>query len=289
MTNPNLVNVGMVRMQNEVSSTLTTSYKAFLYNPASSNQVLRLDSFVATNTSNTAVTIDAGLVRSTVGYAFAKEIEIPAYSTMVLMDKDYPLYIEETDSIRARVSTANAVHVSINFTEIGESVSTNIYGLSENYHPASLDIFAWSGTGASSATITRDTGTGKSPFGGDPMKMAVTGNDPYIGTYNSSTWNIAPAAVGQTWEVRVWAKASTATTGEIFIFGVDSGGSFIANAGAAFGAGGVSIGTDWSEVSYSFTFSDAGVAFVQTRVDGTPTGGTGIDIWWDNLQVYRIS
>ena len=288
MTNPNIVNVGMVRMQNEVSSTLTTSYKAFLYNPASSNQVLRLDSFVATNTTASAVTIDADLVRSTVGYAFAKEIEIPAYSTMVLVDKDYPLYIEETDSIRARVSTANAVHVSINFTEIGESVSTNIYGLGENYHPASLDIFSWAGPAFDNAcTVSRDIGTGKSPFGGDPLKMAVTGNDPHIGTYNSSTWNIAPAAVGQTWGVRVWAKASVATAGQIFIFGANSSGVW--GGTQSITAAGISIGTDWQEFSHSLLMNTSGDAFVQTRLDGPDSGGTGIDIWWDNLQVYRIS
>ena len=93
---------------------------------------------------------------------------------------------------------------------------------------------------------------------------------------------------GKPWLVKVWAKASVATTGQIFIFGVDSAGGFIGNAGTAFSAGGFSIGTSWAEVSFSFTFSDAGVAYIQTRLDGPDTGGTGVDIWWDYLQVYRI-
>jgi hypothetical protein len=152
-----------------------------------------------------------------------------------------------------------------------------------------LDIFAWSGSVANAATITRDTTTGLSPAGGVPLKMAITGNDPHIGTYNGSQWNIAPAATGQTWQVKVWVKASVATTGEIFIFGVDSAGAFISNAGNAFNAGGFTVGTSWSEVSYSFTFADSSIAYMQTRLDGTPTGGAGINMWWDNLQVYRLS
>lgn len=162
------------------------------------------------------------------------------------------------------------------------------YGLGENFHPNPLDIFAWSGTAGNAVTLSRDTGTGASPSGGDPLKMAVTGSDPHMGSYNGAVWNIAPAANGQTWFVKVWAKASVATTGQIFIFGVDSSGNFINNPGTAFNAGGFSIGTSWTEVSYGFTFSDASVAYVQTRLDGPDSGGVGVDVWWDDLQVYRI-
>ena len=162
------------------------------------------------------------------------------------------------------------------------------YGLGPNSHPASLDIFAWSGTGSNAATLSRDTATGKSPYNGDPLKMTVTGADPYTASYNGATWNIAPAANGQTWLVKVWAKASVATTGSIFIFGADSAGGFLGNFGTSFSAGGFNIGTSWSEVSFAFTFGDPSVAYIQTRLDGPDTGGTGVDIWWDYLQVYRI-
>jgi hypothetical protein len=162
------------------------------------------------------------------------------------------------------------------------------YGLGANFHPNPLDIFAWSGTAANAGTLSRDTGTGLSPSGGVPLKMAITGNDPHSATYNGATWNLAPAANGQTWFVKAWAKASVATTGEIFIFGVDSSGNCIGNAGTAFSAGGFNIGTSWTEVSFGFKFTDASVAFIQTRLDGTPVSGAGINIWWDDLRVYRV-
>jgi outer membrane receptor protein involved in Fe transport len=73
--------------------------------------------------------------------------------------------------------------------------------------------------GANAATLSRDTAVTDSPAGGVAMKMAVTGNDPYTATYNSTTFNIATAASGQTWTLSVYVKASVATTGELFIFG----------------------------------------------------------------------
>ena len=34
---------------------------------------------------------------------------------------------------------------------------------------------------------------------------------------------------------------------------------------------------------------DSTCAFIQVRLDGTPTGGSGINIWWDGFQVERAS
>lgn len=153
-----------------------------------------------------------------------------------------------------------------------------------------LDIHEWSSSANMNAsTQTRDTSVTDSPYGGVPVRMNVTGNDPFFTTYNGSTWNIAAASTGQTWRVKVLAKASQATTGEIFIFGVNSSGSFLGGFGTNFSSGAVTIGSDWSECSHTFTFNDSDVAFIQTRLDGPPTGGSGINIWFDGLQVYNIT
>jgi hypothetical protein len=156
---------------------------------------------------------------------------------------------------------------------------------SPNQFGYSKDIGSWMVQyGASAATLSRDTAVTDSPAGGVAMKMAVTGNDPYTATYNSATFNIATAAAGQTWTLSVYVKASVATTGELFIFGGGASGTYV-----DIGAGGISIGTSWTRVSYSFTFTNAGVTSIQFRLDGTPSGGAGINIWWDGLQLERGS
>jgi len=147
-----------------------------------------------------------------------------------------------------------------------------------NYHPNPTDIFAWSGTGANAATISRDTIS--SPVGNKPLKMVTTGNDSHIFTYGSSTYNITDASIGQTWTVSVWAKASIATTGEIFIFETPSAGTSL----LVVRAKGISITTEWQRFDYTVTFTNTSTTKIQIRLDGANTFN-GATIWWDGLQV----
>jgi hypothetical protein len=160
---------------------------------------------------------------------------------------------------------------------------------SPNVMPNPTDIFAWAGVNAANAaTLSRDT-TMTRQYGSIPMKMAVTGNDPFTNTINYgpgalSTWNLAPAANGQTWTISVYVKASVATTGELFLIPADSNGVAITS---YYGA--ISISTSWTRVSFTATISAATTAFIQGRLDGPNSGGAGINIWWDGMQVERAS
>ena len=157
-----------------------------------------------------------------------------------------------------------------------------------------LNIHGWSSTAGNNAcTQTRDTSVTDSPYGGVPVRMDITGNDPHFGTYNGSQWNIAPAANGETWEVSVLAKASVATNGQIFIFGANSSGNWstggISGDPLSITALAINIGTEWQEFSHTITMDRSEVAYIQIRLDGTQSGGSGISIWYDGLQVYRVS
>jgi Concanavalin A-like lectin/glucanases superfamily len=165
--------------------------------------------------------------------------------------------------------------------------AANKKSYSQNEFQNSTDIFAWSGTSANAATLSRDTIS--SPVGNTPLKMAVTGNDPHLGTYNSGVWNVAPAANGQTWVVSVYVKADVATTGQIFIFGANSAGTaFVGGNWLAISAVGFNITTEWTRVSHYITMANADIAYIHTRLDGPDSGGTGQTIWWDGLQVERV-
>jgi hypothetical protein len=156
---------------------------------------------------------------------------------------------------------------------------------SPNQFAYSKDIGAWMVQyGANAATLSRDPTVTDSPAGGVAMKMAVSGNDPYTATYNSTTFNIATAASGQTWTLSVYVKASVATSGELFVFGATSAGTII-----DYGATAISIGTAWTRVSYTFAFTNATVTSVQVRLDGPNSGGAGQNVWWDGLQLERQS
>jgi hypothetical protein len=119
------------------------------------------------------------------------------------------------------------------------------------------------------------------------MKMVVTGDDPYAGAYGSLSDNLASALSGQTWTISVWAKASVATTGELFIFGANTNGAIFTT--PDYSAGTISITNSWQRFSFSYTFTNANTRYIQFRLDGTISGGSGITIWWDGLQVERAS
>ena len=163
-----------------------------------------------------------------------------------------------------------------------------IRSYSPNVAPNPTDIFAWCGTaGVNSCTISRDASITRQ-YGSTPLKMVVTGNDPYIGSYANSFWNLAPAINGQTWTVSVYVKASVATTGELFVFGADSSGSY-GGAGTYGNSTAINITTSWTRVSFTTTMSGANVAYIQVRLDGPNGSGAGTTIWWDGLQVERAS
>jgi hypothetical protein len=154
-----------------------------------------------------------------------------------------------------------------------------------------LDIFGWAGPAADiSSTVTRDETVTDSPYGGIPLKMVVTGTDPHIQTYNTTTggpWNLASAATGQTWEVRVLAKGSVPTSIELFLFGTNAQGLW-GNQSGTIGAGTRSITTSWQEYTFQYTFSNTVVQAVQLRLDGPHAGGNAT-IWFDGLQLYRVN
>ena len=153
---------------------------------------------------------------------------------------------------------------------------------SPNVHPNPTNIFAWSGTGNNNCTLTADT-TITRQYGSIPLKMVMTGTDPYTGTYNVSTWNLAPAANGQTWTLSFYAKGSETLTGNCYIFGANSSGNYIEAFATSF-----TVTNSWQRFSLTSTFSNASTVYIQIRFGGA-SGQVGKTIWWDGVQVERAS
>ena len=143
------------------------------------------------------------------------------------------------------------------------------------------DQVAW-GTGANAATMSADPTALASPVGGVPLKMAVTGGDPYTNTYNSAAWNITEAQIGDVWTFSVYVRADQVTTGELFLFESTDTGSY-----TVFNVESIDITTAWTRVSTTRTFTGTTTKRVQVRVDGPNTGGSGVNIWWSGFQLER--
>jgi hypothetical protein len=164
--------------------------------------------------------------------------------------------------------------------------AADLNSYSPNVYPNPIDLLAWVYMGSGNqCTLSRDT-TITRQYGSVPMKMIVTGNDPYT-AHNTFNQNLASALSGQTWTVSIYAKASVNTTGQIFIYGADVTGSVYNSPDYA--AGTLSITTSWQRFSFSYTLTNTYTRYVQFRLDGPDTGGAGINIWWDSVQVERSS
>jgi hypothetical protein len=158
---------------------------------------------------------------------------------------------------------------------------------SQNVFPSPTNIYAWLSTATTNAcTFSADSSTTGAISGSVPLKMVVTGNDPYIACYNGKEWDIDIASQGETWTLSCYVKASQATNGELFIFGSNSAGT-VFTAPTDFSSNWVNITTTWTRVSFTYTFTQANTRGIQIRLDGTPSGGNGITIWFDGLQLER--
>ena len=149
---------------------------------------------------------------------------------------------------------------------------------SHNYHPKPIDIYSWVTSGYQQ-TLSRDTI--QSPVGNTPLKIVTSGTSSYTNSYNSPTWNIASAAQGQTWTVSFYVKANVSTTISMLIFEANSSGNYTTYTQPFF-----NIGTDWTRVSGTSTFTQATTAFIQARIDCYVSGVT---LWVDGFQVERSS
>lgn len=154
------------------------------------------------------------------------------------------------------------------------SYSTNVFN-------NSLDSYAWGSGGGHQMTSARDASAGPSPAGGIPMKLVTSGTSAYLGTYNSSQFNLASAIQGQTWTVSFYIKASTAVTASMLIFEANSSGNYL-----TYGQPYYNVTTEWTRVSGTYTFTNASAAYIQMRIDCYVSGVT---LWVDGIQVEKTS
>lgn len=113
MANPNILNITSITgFTTSVSIANTNTYNVFLSNSASSNNVYRVNTIVASNidgSNNVDVTVSyfsqaAGAGTST---PLVYTTTVPAKGTLVVLGKDTPIYLEENRSLSAFASNAD--------------------------------------------------------------------------------------------------------------------------------------------------------------------------------------
>jgi len=123
MAAPNIVNVATITGKTATVALSSTNATAVVSNAASSSKVFKINNILVSNVDpvNAAdITINIYSQDDIAGtaYAIASTISVPADSTLIVLDKNTALYLEEDKSIGAVASAVDDLVVVASYEEI---------------------------------------------------------------------------------------------------------------------------------------------------------------------------
>ena len=122
MAAPNIVNVTSIYGKTKGAALGTTTTTQILSCP--SNKVLKINTIIVSNvdgTNNADATVYFYDSSAAARYALASTITVPADTTLVVVGKDNPIYLEESDEIEAGASASGDLQIIISYEEIDDA------------------------------------------------------------------------------------------------------------------------------------------------------------------------
>jgi len=123
MAAPNLLSPTTITGKSVTVNLTTTSATSILSNAASSGKVLKVNSLYVANvdgTTNAGITINYYSAAALGGTAtqLCSTVVVPADATLVVVDKDAYIYLEENTSLGAEASTASDLKIVCSYEDI---------------------------------------------------------------------------------------------------------------------------------------------------------------------------
>lgn len=129
MANPNIINVTQIYGQTNFLTPANTSTLVLITNASGSSNVFKVDQIVAANQTNTAANVTVsfysnGAVSSGnvpsggTSFPIASNISVPAYASLIVMDKTTASYLLEDRAIVCASGTNNAITFSVSYEQI---------------------------------------------------------------------------------------------------------------------------------------------------------------------------
>ena len=122
MTAPNLIGATTITGKTSGTSLSTTSATSVLSNAASSGKCLKINTLNVSNTTSSAATITIAYNNAAAGagtnFAIVGTVQVPANSTLNVIDKSSQYYLEENSSLTATAGTSNALVVTVSYEDI---------------------------------------------------------------------------------------------------------------------------------------------------------------------------
>lgn len=118
MAAPNIVNVTTITGKTAVLAP-TTVAATIANNIAGSGKVFKINNLTVANINGTAVAdVTVDIFRSSVAYAIASTITVPADASLVVISKDITTYLEEGDALRITASANSYLSAICSYEEI---------------------------------------------------------------------------------------------------------------------------------------------------------------------------
>ena len=123
MAAPNVVNVATITAKSALVALSSTSQTTLVSNAASSGKVFKINMIQVANVDGTNaadVTIDVHSAAAGGGtaYSLVATASVSADASLIAVDKNTALYLEEDKSITATASAANDLEVIVSYEEI---------------------------------------------------------------------------------------------------------------------------------------------------------------------------
>ena len=122
MAAPNLVNVTSIYGKTLGAALGTTLTTAILANASGSNKLLKINSIIVANVDGTnSAEVSVDFYNGSTAYRLASTVSVPADSTLIVLGKDAPIYLEEGHSIRGGANAANDLEIVISYEELDDA------------------------------------------------------------------------------------------------------------------------------------------------------------------------
>ena len=123
MAAPNVVNVATITAKSATVALSSTAQTTLVSNAASSGKVFKINMIQVanvdgTNAADVTVDLHSAAAGGGTAYSLVSTISVPADASLVALDKNTALYLEEDRSITATAGTANDLEVIVSYEEI---------------------------------------------------------------------------------------------------------------------------------------------------------------------------
>ena len=122
MAAPNIISATSILGKTVAAALDTTTTTSLLANSASSDKLLKVNSVIVGNKDGAvAATVTISWYNGSTDFYIASTVNVPANSTLVVVGKDSPIYLEEGQSIRGGASANGDLDVIISYEELDDA------------------------------------------------------------------------------------------------------------------------------------------------------------------------